>query len=125
MKDTQAELFQQIRSCDWKFHKKDWENISKEAKELIEHLLVPDPVQRWTADQALACSWIQNETTASTEANQMTSMESLRERRTRLRRFSSPVVWQKDGDSLPVDATLQMNDTVADEGSTVSIAAAI
>lgn len=124
MKDTQAELFQQIRSCDWKFHKQDWENISKDAKELIEHLLVADPVQRWTADQALACAWIQDESTDSNQVDLMASVESLRERRARLRQFANPVVWQKDGDTTPVDASLKMHDAVCDEGSTASIAAA-
>ncbi|KAG7364801.1 serine/threonine protein kinase [Nitzschia inconspicua] len=124
MKDTQAELFQQIRSCDWKFHKNDWANISTEAMELIEHLLVPDPVQRWTADQALACAWIQDESSSSTQVDLMTSIESLRERRARLRQFNNPVVWKKDGDSTPVDASLKINDAIGDEGSTGSIAAA-
>ncbi|KAL3924341.1 MAG: hypothetical protein SGILL_001108 [Bacillariaceae sp.] len=125
MKDTQAELFQQIRSCDWKFHKKDWENISNEAKELIEHLLVPDPLQRWTADEALKCAWIQEEATdTSTEADLMSSIESLRERRTRLRQFANPVVWQEEGDTDPVDASsIKMHDAIGADGSTTSIAA--
>jgi serine/threonine protein kinase len=124
MKDTQAELFQQIRSCDWKFHQKDWENISKEAKELIEHLLVADPLQRWTADQALKCAWIQDENTdESTEVDLMSSIESLRERRTRLRQFANPVVWNKDSDSNPVDASIKMHDAVGEEGSTTTIGA--
>jgi len=116
MKDTQAELFQQIRSGEWKFHKKDWENISKEARELIQHLLVVDPVQRWTADEALKCAWIQAAGTESTQVDLMTSIESLRERRARLRQFANPVVWHNnDNDSSPVDASIKMHDSIEDE----------
>lgn len=122
MKDTQAELFQQVRSCDWKFHKKDWENISKDAKELIEHLLVADPLQRWTADQALKCAWIQEESAdTSDEVDLISSIESLRDRRSRLRQFANPVVWQKDGDSNPVDANIKMHDVIGEDGSTTTI----
>jgi serine/threonine protein kinase len=124
MKDTQAELFQQIRSCDWKFHKKDWQNISNDAKELIEHLLVADPVQRWTVDEALKCAWIQDESTSSTQVDLMKAIESLRERRARLRQFAKPVVWQKDEDNNPLDASLKIHDAMCDEGSTSSFSAA-
>lgn len=58
VKETQVELFKQIRTCDWKFYEKDWKNISPDAKELIENLLVVDPEQRWTAGQSLKCSWL-------------------------------------------------------------------
>jgi serine/threonine protein kinase len=121
MKETQAELFQQIRSCDWTFHKKDWHHISNDAKELIEHLLVADPVQRWTAKEALKCAWIQDESTSLTQVDLMAAIESLRERRARLRQFTSPVVWQKD---TPVDASLKMHDAICEEGSHSSISAA-
>jgi calcium/calmodulin-dependent protein kinase I len=53
VKKTQAELFTQIRSCDWKFYEEDWENISPDARELIENILVSDPEQRWTASESL------------------------------------------------------------------------
>ena len=123
MKDTQAELFQQIRSCEWKFHKKDWENISSDAKDLIKHLLVADPVQRWTAEEALKCAWIQQEGSAeSAQVDLTASIESLKERRARLRQFNMPVVWEDNAaDSSPVDASLQMQDSVGNEGSTMSI----
>jgi serine/threonine protein kinase len=122
MKDTQAELFQQIRACEWKFHKKDWEHISSDAKDLIKHLLVADPVQRWTAEEALKCAWIQNAGTESNPVDLTASIESLRERRARLRQFATPVVWKgNETDSFPVDAALQMQDAVAEEGSTTSL----
>lgn len=118
MKDTQSELFQQIRCCDWKFRSEDWENISDDAKELIQNLLVADPEQRWTADQALACAWIQSDVdavgeTSTTEVDLMASVEALRERRERLRQFATPVLWQNDEDHHPVDANIKIQEPVS------------
>ena len=113
VKETQVELFKQIRTCDWKFYEKDWKNISPDAKELIENLLVVDPEQRWTAGQSLKCSWLQDETIENNEVDLTGSIKSLRERRARLRQFSSPVQWQKDKSS-PVDSSLQNNDSFSE-----------
>lgn len=108
MKDTQAELFQQIRSADWRFQEKDWENISKDAQELIQNLLVADPEQRWTAEEALKCAWIEDETNEGSNVDLMGSIESLRERRARLRPASTPV------EGSPVDANIKKQDDVLD-----------
>ena len=115
MKETQAELFQQIRTCDWKFYQEDWENISPDSRELIENLLVVDPEQRWTASKALECSWLQDGTIEDNEVDLTASIKSLKDRRARLRQFSSPVRWQKD-ESTPVDASLQNNDSHCEAG---------
>jgi calcium-dependent protein kinase len=113
VKETQVELFKQIRTCDWKFYEKDWENISPDAKELIGNLLVVDPKQRWTAGQSLKCSWLQDGTMENNEVDLTGSIKSLRERRERLRQFSSSVQWQKDKSS-PVDSSLQNNDSFSE-----------
>jgi len=113
VKETQAELFKQIRTCDWKFYKNDWENISPDARELIEHLLVVDPEQRWTASQCLKCSWLKDGTTENNEVDLTASIKSLNDRQARLRRFSTPVQWQKNGSS-PIDVSLQNNDSYPD-----------
>lgn len=111
MKETQEELFQQIRSCDWKFHPKEWENVSADAKELIQNLLVADPEQRWTADRALKCAWMQqqDEATDSNPVDLTASIESLRERRERLRQFATPVLWKNN---TPVDANIKIQEPV-------------
>lgn len=96
MKDSQAELFQQIRTGNWDFHRKDWENISKEALEFVQNLLVVDPAQRWTVDDALRCAWIHDPDVDITKRDLMTSIDTLRKRRSRLRDFAVPVVWEDD-----------------------------
>jgi len=113
VKETQVELFKQIRTCDWKFYEKDWEHISPDARELIENLLVVDPEQRWTTGQSLKCSWLQDGATENNEVDLTASIKSLRDRRARLRQFSTPVQWQKDKRS-PVDSSLQNNDSFSE-----------
>jgi len=113
VKTTQSELFTQIRSCDWKFHKEDWENISPDARKLIENLLLADPEQRWTASESSECSWLQDGIVEDSEVDLTASIKSLRDRRARLRHFSSPVQWQKH-ESTPIDASLQNNDSLSE-----------
>jgi serine/threonine protein kinase len=116
MRETQAELFQQIRTGSWTFVEKDWANVSKEARELIEHLLVVDPDHRWTVDEALRCAWIQDPGSDATSRDLMSSIQSLRQRRSRLRQFGNPVFWENN-ESNPVDASLKIQEDVG-EGST-------
>ena len=117
MRETQAELFKQIRTGSWTFVEKDWENVSKEARELVKNLLVVDPDQRWTVDEALKCSWIQDSSTNEAESRDlMSSIESLRSRRSRLRQFGNPVFWENnDQESNPVDAQMKIDDIVGDQ----------
>lgn len=56
--ENQTELFRKIRMGEWKFRGEEWEQVSDEAKDLIRGLLVPNPVQRLSAEQALQCTWL-------------------------------------------------------------------
>lgn len=58
--DNQSELFRKIRTAEWKFRGDEWNNVSKDAKDLIKRLLVPNPLQRLTAAQALKCRWFRS-----------------------------------------------------------------
>ena len=122
MRETQAELFKQIRTGSWTFVEKDWENVSEEARELIENLLVVDPDQRWTVDEALKCAWIQDTTGTDAESRDlMSSIQTLRERRSRLRHFNNPVFWENNADeSNPVDANLKIQDMVGENSEFLS-----
>eukprot|EP00977_Amphora_coffeiformis_P012882 scaffold3271_cov181-Amphora_coffeaeformis.AAC.9 len=59
--NNQSVLFQKIRVGDYTFHPEEWKGISEDAKDLIKHLLVVDPLQRWTARQALESNWLKKE----------------------------------------------------------------
>jgi serine/threonine protein kinase len=56
---TQQELFHAIMEGKYSFPDEYWHNVSPAAKELISNLLQVDPDLRWTARQALQCTWIQ------------------------------------------------------------------
>jgi len=60
--ENQSELFRKIRMGEWTFEsKEEWKEISDKAKDLIRGLLVTNPVQRLTAEQALQCNWFKDE----------------------------------------------------------------
>jgi serine/threonine protein kinase len=61
---TKRELFHAIIEGRYSFPDEYWHNVSPAAKELISNLLQVDPDLRWTARQALQCTWIQNSSTA-------------------------------------------------------------
>jgi serine/threonine protein kinase len=122
MKDTQAELFQQIRTGAWEFLDEDWVNISTEAKELVRNLLRVDPEQRWTVEQALQSAWISDANLDSMEKDLGTSINALRKRRSRLRtsQFDNAVYWEgNDNESSPVEAGTKTRTAAGDDdGST-------
>ena len=90
--ETQLDLFKKIRTGDYRFFKDHWKDISEDAQKLVRGLLVVDPDQRWTAEEALRSSWIQDAPDLS-HVELDTSLRSLRERRERVRQFSKAVVW--------------------------------
>jgi serine/threonine protein kinase len=53
-------LYQKIVKGEYKFNTKDWLGVSKEAKRFISSLLQVDPDVRFTADEALEHSWLEN-----------------------------------------------------------------
>eukprot|EP00299_Pterocystis_sp_00344_P006014 c17769_g1_i1.p1 GENE.c17769_g1_i1~~c17769_g1_i1.p1 ORF type:complete len:498 (-),score=100.37 c17769_g1_i1:53-1546(-) len=57
--DTEAQLFEKICTAKYSFVRPYWDVISKEAKDLIKHLLELDPEKRYTAQQALEHPWFQ------------------------------------------------------------------
>lgn len=56
--DCQELLFKCIQDGVYSFPEKEWLTISSEAQDLVQHLLVRDPHQRYTADEVLAHPWI-------------------------------------------------------------------
>ncbi|KAH7727160.1 Protein kinase domain containing protein [Aphelenchoides avenae] len=56
--DCQESLFHRIQRGDFDFPEEEWANISREAKDLISHLLVKNVRQRYTADDVLEHPWV-------------------------------------------------------------------
>jgi len=57
---NQSELFRKIKYADIQYFEEDWKDISPEAKDFIQSLLVVDPIHRCTARQALCHDWLTN-----------------------------------------------------------------
>ena len=51
-------LFQCIQDGKFSFPESEWSEISDEARDLVQHLLVRDPQKRYSADQVLDHQWI-------------------------------------------------------------------
>lgn len=65
------------------FHERYWKDVSADAKDFINRLLVPEPEQRWTSEQALGHIWLSGQT--ASDHNLLPEIEAFR-RRSRLRR---------------------------------------
>jgi len=55
--ENDGRLFESIMAGQYEFHSPYWDNISVQAKDLIRKLLVVNPQQRLTADQAAEHEW--------------------------------------------------------------------
>jgi calcium/calmodulin-dependent protein kinase I len=55
---SQKELFRKIVAGKYEFNEEDWRNVSEDAKDMVENLLVLNPDKRLTADQALRHPWL-------------------------------------------------------------------
>ena len=53
------EVVQNIRLNDLCFESEEWSSVSSDAKELVSNLLMRDKHERFTAQEALECYWIQ------------------------------------------------------------------
>jgi calcium/calmodulin-dependent protein kinase I len=51
-------LYRKIMRGQYQFHEDYWGQVSDDAKDLIRHLLVVKPEERFTVDQALAHHWL-------------------------------------------------------------------
>mmetsp|Transcript_31837 Transcript_31837/g.47310 ORF Transcript_31837/g.47310 Transcript_31837/m.47310 type:complete len:718 (-) Transcript_31837:710-2863(-) len=112
MEDNQQELFRKIRSGSYDFPDEDWKNISKEAQELISGLLVVDPLQRWTASEAIRCKWIQLDGTSLSSRDLTESLVIMKQKRQRLRSIATTLQWlTRDPKEHPVPANVHHNQT--------------
>mmetsp|Transcript_18520 Transcript_18520/g.29387 ORF Transcript_18520/g.29387 Transcript_18520/m.29387 type:complete len:372 (+) Transcript_18520:142-1257(+) len=56
--DDLGRLYRKIKRADYDMPSPYWDNISKNAKDLVRKLLQPDPKKRLTASQTLQHSWL-------------------------------------------------------------------
>lgn len=56
--DTDYESYQSVINADYKYFSPEWDEISENAKDFIDHLLTIDPHKRMTVKDALKHPWI-------------------------------------------------------------------
>jgi serine/threonine protein kinase len=84
------EVMKQIRYGEYKFHKRYWNHVSQDAKDLIAGMLTVDPQQRITAENALKSPWIQAD--GSKLGNDLSAnMKDLKDLRDAKRKFKGVV----------------------------------
>jgi len=60
--ESVPEVFEQIMKAEYDYPEEYWDEISAEAKDFIDHLLVVDVSKRLTAEQALNHPWLRQST---------------------------------------------------------------
>jgi serine/threonine protein kinase len=93
MEDDQLKLFSKIKRCDWRFHRPDWRHISDDAKDLVRALLVLDPAERMTVDEALRCPWITQDGNDLSSIDLQGSISNIMLKRQRLRSVAQSVIF--------------------------------
>jgi len=58
-----GELFEQILNGEFDYPEEYWDDVSDQAKDFIDNLLLVDPALRLTAEQALEHPWLQGAAT--------------------------------------------------------------
>lgn len=56
--ESNKEIIENVLKADYHFDHEAFRNVTEEAKDLINHLLVKDVTKRYTADDAFNHSWI-------------------------------------------------------------------
>ena len=59
--DDQFKLFQKIKKCEYEFDEEDWSTVSKEARDFITRIFVPEPAKRMTMEEMFDHPWFQME----------------------------------------------------------------
>ncbi|KAL7960551.1 Calcium/calmodulin dependent protein kinase [Trichoderma compactum] len=65
------------------FHERYWKDVSTDAKDFINSLIVPDPNSRWTAEQALGHIWLSGKN--ATDHDLLPELRKAREARAKLK----------------------------------------
>ena len=97
------EVMRQIRYGEYKFHKRYWSHVSKEAKSLIQQMLTVDPQQRITAEEALKSEWVtaqESELETIELSSNMQDLKNLRSAKSKLRGAVKTIIATKKLQSL-------------------------
>jgi len=74
--DNQRQLFERILHAKFDFPAPEWDDVSANAKDFIKKILVVNPVDRLTAEQALTHPWIMEQTPKRIPLKSFASVQS-------------------------------------------------
>mmetsp|Transcript_7556 Transcript_7556/g.8287 ORF Transcript_7556/g.8287 Transcript_7556/m.8287 type:complete len:235 (-) Transcript_7556:95-799(-) len=74
--DTNQEIFKKIMARDFDFPSPDWDDISAQAKQFINTLLILDPKKRPSAEQCLQAPWIKGGNAPTRELKRIESFRT-------------------------------------------------
>ena len=97
LENDQTTLFRKIRKGEWGFVEEDWKTVSKEAKEFVQGLLLVDPHDRWTIDECLRSSWIQQNPNLLSSVDLSVVLSKLQKKKVSLRSMARSVIVFNDG----------------------------
>lgn len=92
---SEKELFSKIRLGEWSFPPASASAtniISDSAKELVRKLLVVEPIQRWTAREALGAAWFRQDASSLSSIDLSTSVSKLKDLRSKFRSVAKVVM---------------------------------
>jgi len=59
--ENDTALFEKIMNAEYDFDDECWDDVSELAKDFIRHLLVKDPKERYTAEEAIKHPWLRSD----------------------------------------------------------------
>ena len=89
---SEKELFSKIRRGEWCFPDAKTTTISDAAKELVSKLLVVEPMQRLTAQEALRTSWFQADANSLSSIDLSKSVSKLKDFRSKFKSVAKVVM---------------------------------
>lgn len=69
-------IVEQIMECKYDFNGRRWKRVSKQAKSFVEDLLVENPDERLTAEEAAGSTWLNRRFAATVRGPTEEEMES-------------------------------------------------
>jgi calcium/calmodulin-dependent protein kinase I len=109
------DLLEECNSASVVFHERYWKDVSQDAKDFINCLIVPDPDKRWTSKQALKHSWLTGKT--ATDHDLLPELRKAREARAKLRHAILAVSLKSRIAQLKDEETDSENDMEEAEGA--------
>ncbi|CEJ94985.1 Putative Calcium/calmodulin-dependent protein kinase [[Torrubiella] hemipterigena] len=88
-----ADLLEECTKHDVVFHERYWKDVSQDAKDFIQCLIVPNPDKRWTSEQALGHIWLSGEN--ATEHDLLPELRRRKEARMKLKNAIVAIQLQK------------------------------